>query len=92
MSEEKFGDGTTIGEGQTAAEIIYQAAQDYKINPQVLIVLLEKEQSLITDTYPNTKQYRSATGYGCPDTAACDTKYYGLKIKYATLQHYFATC
>ncbi len=79
LSEEKFGDGTTIGEGQTAAEIIYQAAQDYKINPQVLIVLLEKEQSLITDTYPNTKQYRSATGYGCPDTAACDTKYYGFK-------------
>ncbi len=79
LSEEKFGDGTTIGEGQTAAEIIYQAAQDYKINPQVLIVLLEKEQSLITDTYPNSKQYRSATGYGCPDTAACDTKYYGFK-------------
>ena len=79
LSEEKFGDGTTIGEGQTAAGIIYQAAQDYKINPQVLIVLLEKEQSLITDTYPNTKQYRSATGYGCPDTAACDTKYYGFK-------------
>lgn len=79
LSEELFGDGTVIGEGQTAAEIIYQAAQDYRINPQVLIVLLEKEQSLITDTYPNTRQYRSATGYGCPDTAACDTKYYGFK-------------
>lgn len=79
LSEEKFGDGVEIGKGQTAAEIIYQAAQDYRINPQVLIVLLEKEQSLITDTYPNTKQYRSATGYGCPDTAACDTKYYGFK-------------
>ena len=23
-------------------------------------------------------QYRSATGYGCPDTAACSSKYYGL--------------
>lgn len=79
LSEEHFGDGTVIGEGQTAAEIIYQAAQDYRINPQVLIVLLEKEQSLITDTYPNTRQYRSATGYGCPDTAACDAKYYGFK-------------
>lgn len=79
LSEERFGDGVAIGKGQTAAEIIYQAAQDYKINPQVLLVLLEKEQSLISDTYPNTKQYRSATGYGCPDTAACDTKYYGFK-------------
>lgn len=79
LSEERFGDGTTIGEGQTAAEIIYDAAQDYQINPRVLIVLLEKEQSLITDDYPNSTQYRSATGYGCPDTAACNTKYYGFK-------------
>ena len=31
------------------------------------------------DKYPNNIQYRSATGYGCPDTAACDTKYYGFK-------------
>lgn len=80
LSEERFGDTwTEIGTGQTAAEIIYQAAQDYKINPQVLLVLLEKEQSLITDTFPNSKQYRSATGYGCPDTAACSSKYYGFK-------------
>ncbi|MCR4932882.1 MAG: hypothetical protein K6A29_01675, partial [Lachnospiraceae bacterium] len=67
-------------DGESAAHIIYQAAQDYKINPQVLIVLLEKEQGLITDQWPNSNyQYRSATGYGCPDTAACDSKYYGIK-------------
>lgn len=79
LSEELFGEGTTVGEGETAAHIIYQAAQDYRINPQVLIVLLEKEQGLITDTFPNSVQYRSATGYGCPDTAACDTEYYGFR-------------
>ena len=79
LSEEKFGDGEVIGEGETAAHIIWRAAQDYKINPQVLIVLLQKEQGLITDTYPNNIQYRSATGYGCPDTAACSSKYYGFK-------------
>lgn len=79
LSEERFGDGVTIGSGQTAAEIIYQAAQDYRINPQVLIVLLQKEQGLITDTYPNSRQYRSATGYGCPDTAPCNAEYYGFK-------------
>ena len=65
--------------GGTAAHIIWQAAQDYKINPQVLIVLLEKEQSLVTDTFPHSQQYRSATGYGCPDTAPCSEKYYGLQ-------------
>ena len=79
LSEELFGDEETIGEGETAAHIIWQAAQDYQINPQVLIVLLQKEQGLITDTYPNSRQYRAATGYGCPDTAACSEKYYGFK-------------
>lgn len=79
ISEERFGDGTVIGEGQTAAEIIYGAAQASKINPQVLLVLIEKEQSLISDPIPHSGQYRAATGYGCPDTAACDSKYYGFK-------------
>jgi hypothetical protein len=43
LSEERFGDGEAIGKGETAAHIIWQAAQDYKINPQVIIVLLQKE-------------------------------------------------
>ena len=72
MADENFN-------GESAAHIIWQAAQDYRINPQVIIVLLQKEQGLITDTFPNSVQYRSATGYGCPDTAACSTQYYGFK-------------
>ncbi len=64
--------------GKSAAQIIYDVAQQYRINPQVLIVLLQKEQGLVTDTWPLSVQYRSATGYGCPDTAPCDSQYYGL--------------
>lgn len=64
--------------GLSAAQIIYNAAQSYRINPQVLIVLLQKEQGLVTDSWPYTTQYRTATGYGCPDTAACDSTYYGF--------------
>lgn len=64
--------------GKTAARIIYDASQEFNINPQVLIVLLQKEQGLVTDTWPWSIQYRSATGYGCPDTAACDSNYYGF--------------
>ncbi len=79
LSEEKFGDGEKIGSGETAARIIWKAAQDYKINPQVILVLLQKETSLITDPIPNSGDYRKATGYGCPDTAACSSKYYGFK-------------
>ena len=64
--------------GKSSAQIIYDASQQYQINPQVLIVLLQKEQALVTDTWPLNLQYRSATGYGCPDTSACDSQYYGL--------------
>lgn len=63
---------------KTAAQIIYDAAQACGISPKVLIVLLQKEQSLITDDWPWPIQYRSATGYGCPDTAPCDSEYYGF--------------
>ncbi len=79
ISEEKFGDGEIIGSGDTAAHIIWQAAQDYQINPQVLLVLLQKETGLITDRIPNNGDYRKATGYGCPDTAPCSAQYYGFK-------------
>jgi len=64
--------------GLSAAQIIYNIAQQYKINPQALIVLLQKEQGLVTDTWPLASQYKTATGYGCPDTAACDSQYFGL--------------
>ncbi len=80
LSEERFGDADNeIGTGETAAHIIWQAAQDYQINPQALIVLIQKETGLITDKIPNNLDYRKATGYGCPDTAACSSKYYGFK-------------
>lgn len=83
MADENFG-------GESAAHIIWQAAQDYGINPQVLIVLLEKEQGLVTDTWPNWNyQYKSATGYGCPDTAACDSKYFGFKNQVRNAAHFF---
>jgi len=64
--------------GISAAQIIYNIAQQYQINPQVLIVLLQKEQGLITDTWPYASQYQKATGYGCPDTGTCNTLYYGF--------------
>jgi hypothetical protein len=61
-----------------SAQIIYEVAQSCGVNPQVLIVLLQKEQGLVTDTWPWPTQYRSATGYGCPDGADCDATYYGF--------------
>jgi hypothetical protein len=70
--------GNIAGAVKSAAQIIYDVSQACGISPQVIIVLLQKEQSLITDDWPWSIQYRSATGYGCPDTAPCDTEYYGF--------------
>jgi hypothetical protein len=63
---------------KSSAQIIYDTAQEFSINPQVLIVLLQKEQGLVTDDWPDPTQYKSATGYGCPDTDVCDSQYYGF--------------
>lgn len=64
--------------GKPASRIIWDASIQHGINPQVLIIMLQKEQSLITDNWPWKVQYDKAMGYACPDTAACDTTYYGF--------------
>lgn len=63
--------GAFQGGTYSAAQIIARVGQACNVSPRVLIVLLEKEQSLITDSWPNTRQYASATGLDCPDTAPC---------------------
>jgi hypothetical protein len=63
---------------ESASRIITKVAQACGINPQVLLATLQKEQGLITATSPSTRQYRVAMGFGCPDTAPCDTQYYGF--------------
>jgi hypothetical protein len=77
--------GNPIPSGaMSAAQIIYNAAQQYRVNPQVLIVLIQREQGLITDDWPwVTPQYSSATGYGCPDSGpnhsiVCNSQYFGF--------------
>lgn len=55
----------------SAAEIIYRVGVSCNVSQKVLIVLLEKEQSLITHTFPSQSRYSSATGFNCPDTAPC---------------------
>ncbi len=63
---------------ETAAQIVFNVAQACGINPQVLLVTLQKEQGLVTHTWPSDWRYTIAMGQGCPDTAACDTRYYGF--------------
>ena len=63
---------------RTAAQIIDDVARACHISQKVLLVMLQKEQGLITDDWPWDIQYRGAMGYGCPDTAPCDAEYYGF--------------
>jgi hypothetical protein len=63
---------------ETAAQIIAKVGNSCGVSQAVLLVLLQKEQSLVTDTWPNEGQYRSATGFACPDTAPCDAEYSGF--------------
>ena len=60
----------------SAAEIIARIAVACGVSPKMLLVLMQKEQSLLTK--PSAYGYQRATGYGCPDTTGCDAKYYGF--------------
>ena len=60
------------------------------INPRFLIVLLQKEQSLIDSANPRQSQLDWAVGYGCPDNAACGERWrgFGKQVNAAALQFY----
>ncbi len=66
------------GGSMTAAQLISAVAQSCGINPKVILVMLQKEQSLVTDPSPYEVQYSAALGQGCPDGAACDPDYAGF--------------
>ncbi|QEO13565.1 hypothetical protein FLP10_03375 [Agromyces intestinalis] len=68
----------TGARGESAARIIYRVQVACGLSAKVILVTLQKEQSLVTSKAPSAGQLRSAMGYGCPDTAACDSTYYGF--------------
>lgn len=75
---DQYCSGYSGAANESAARIIYRVAQACGINPQVLIVMLQKEQGLVTHTWPSAWRYRIALGQGCPDTAPCDPNYIGF--------------
>ncbi len=75
--------------GKSAAQIIWEQAQNFNLNPQVLIVTLQKENGLITDDWPYPWQYRTAMGFACPDNGTCDPAYYGFTQQvYQAARHF----
>jgi LysM repeat protein len=63
---------------ETAAQIIAKVSQACGVSAEVLIVLIQKEQGLVTHPNPNQARYDRATGYACPDTAPCDARFFGF--------------
>lgn len=63
---------------ERVADIIYKVSQACNISAEVLIVMLQKEQGLVTHTWPSQSRYNIAMGYACPDTAPCDSLYFGF--------------
>ena len=76
LGDEPYGRGAN--EQVSAATLIWQAAQLYRISPKVILATLEKEQGLITRGDCPSWRYNTALGYGCPDHEPCDSSAYGF--------------
>lgn len=68
---------------RTAAELIYDAAKSSGLNAQVILVTLNKEQSLITGRQTATgdqlqRALDFSMGFGCPDSQPCGDIYRGF--------------
>lgn len=80
------------GKVRDVADIIWRTAQAHDINPKFLLVLLQKEQSLIEDEDPTQKQLDWAAGYAvCDDCSMSDPalarwRGFGKQVNSAALQ------
>lgn len=73
----RHSDGTM----QPVSLLIWEVSQEFSINPKVMLVMLQKEQSLITKTAPTQYALDWAFGFGCPDGVPVelrDPSYKGL--------------
>lgn len=71
------------GKVESAAAIIRKVGKACGISQKVLLVTLQKEQSLIQNPNPSNYTYERAMGYACPDTgknysANCNKSYFGF--------------
>ncbi|MFA6593992.1 MAG: hypothetical protein WCT16_01915 [Candidatus Buchananbacteria bacterium] len=60
------------GNPKTAVQTFFETSRNWQISPKYLLVLVQKEQSLLDDPNPSQKQYDWATGYGVCDSCSMD--------------------
>jgi len=81
------------GKEKPAADIIWRVATSYKINPKYLLVLLQKEQSLVEDLAPSQRQLDWAAGYAVCDSCSKDDpdlqqfRGFASQLEWAAKQH-----
>lgn len=81
------------GKTKPVADIIWRVSNSYKINPKYLLVLLQKEQSLVEDLHPSQRQFDWATGFGVCDSCSKDDpkiqdfKGFASQVEWAAKQH-----
>jgi hypothetical protein len=68
------------GVRKSAAQIIWDACQYYGISPAVMLTMLQKEQSLLTQTAPTARTLERAVGAGCPDSVTNKFPGFGNQI------------
>ncbi|MBQ9915971.1 MAG: hypothetical protein IJO71_02085 [Microbacterium sp.] len=85
---DKYCNGYAGAANESAATIIAKVGLSCGISQKAMLVLLEKEQRLVSSTWPEDFQYKAATGQGCPDTAPCDASTAGFfyQVYYAARQ------
>lgn len=81
-------DGVVLSDKPTEAERRLKCKNITTVNPQFLIMLLQKEQSLIQNPSPTQKALDEATGYGCSTGGYCNPywKGFGKQVNSAALQ------
>ncbi|MFC4243521.1 cell wall-binding repeat-containing protein [Gryllotalpicola reticulitermitis] len=74
---------------ETTAAILYKVQVACGVSAKVLLATLEKEQGLVSSTGPTAGALQTAMGYACPDTAPCNTAYYGIFNQLYNAAHQF---
>jgi hypothetical protein len=81
-------DGVTLSDTPTEDEKRLKCKTITTVSPKFILVLLQKEASLIEDTSPLQARLDWAAGYGCPDNWTCNPYYkgFGKQVNSASLQ------
>ncbi|TPX03437.1 hypothetical protein FJ656_17165, partial [Schumannella luteola] len=69
------------GGNLAVSELIYRTQVACGISAKVILVTLQKEQSLVTSKAPTDGALRAAMGQACPDSGGCNSAFAGLGIQ-----------